>query len=49
MSGDGVHLSTCTRKGYGIAYQFQMKAVIYEKFGAVLQMRYFVYYTLSLE
>lgn len=34
-----------TRKGYGIAYQFQMNAVIYEKFGAVLQMQHFTYYT----
>lgn len=33
-----------TRIGYTIAYRFQMKAVIYEKFGAVLQMKYFVYY-----
>lgn len=34
-----------TRKGYGIAYRIQMKALIYEKFGALLQMQYFVYYT----
>lgn len=34
-----------TRKGYSIAYEFQMKALIYEKFGAVLQVQYFVYYT----
>lgn len=36
-----------TRKGYSIANQFQMKALIYEKFGAVLQMLYFVYFTVT--
>lgn len=37
-----------TRKGYGIAYQFQMKAVIYEKFAALPQMQLFAYPVLVL-
>lgn len=30
-----------------MANQLQMKALIYEKFGAVLQMLYFVYFTVT--
>lgn len=42
MSEDGVHLSTCTRIAWSVACRFQTKAVIYEKFAAVLQMKSFV-------
>lgn len=44
MSGDGVHLSTWYQNRLQHSRRFHMKDVIYEKFGAVLQMQYFVYY-----
>lgn len=37
-----MHVSTCTRITPSTAYTFHTKAVIYVKFEAVLQMKYFL-------